>query len=408
MGEKNNSSYPDEEKHRMKPRKIAENVYWLGAVDWDRRVFDALIPLPDGTSYNAYLVRGSQKTALLDSVDPAMAEMLLSQLADVPQLDYLVMHHAEQDHAGSIPLVLQKYPSAQVLSSPKGKEMLIDLLGVAEGRIRVVEDGETLSLGDKTLEFIHAPWVHWPDTMSTYLQEDKILFSCDFFGAHLATSDLFVQDEGRVYEAARRYFAEIMMPFRTMVQKNLEKVRSRELCVIAPSHGPLHAQPAFILEAYADWASGTPKNSVVIPYISMHGSTKKMVEVLVTSLVERGVRVQQFDLTVTDIGKLAAALVDAATLVVGTPTVQAGAHPQVVYAAYLANVLRPKLMYASVIGSYGWNSKVVEQIAGLIPNLKVELLTPVMCKGYPQAADLEALEALAETIADRHRASGLV
>jgi flavorubredoxin len=408
MGEKYNSSYPAEEKYRMKPRKIAENVYWLGAVDWDRRVFDALIPLPDGTSYNAYLVRGSKKTALLDSVDPAMADILLSQLADVPQLDYLVMHHAEQDHAGSIPLVLQKYPSAQVLSSPKGKEMLIDLLGVAEGRIRVVGDGEMLSLGDKTLEFIHAPWVHWPDTMSTYLQEDKILFSCDFFGAHLATSDLFVQDEGRVYEAARRYFAEIMMPFRTMVQKNLEKVRSHEVRVIAPSHGPLHSEPDFILDAYADWASGTPKNSVVVPYISMHGSTKKMVDVLVASLVERGVRVQQFDLTVTDIGKLAAALVDAATLVVGTPTVQAGAHPQVVYAAYLANVLRPKLMYASVIGSYGWNSKVVEQIAGLIPNLKVELLTPVMCKGYPQAADLAALETLAETIADRHRSNGLV
>jgi flavorubredoxin len=185
-------------------------------------------------------------------------------------------------------------------------------------------------------------------------------------------------------------------------------VRSRELRVVAPSHGPLHAAPAFILDAYADWASGTPKNSVVIPYISMHGSTKKMVEVLVASLVEHGVRVQQFDLTVTDIGKLAAALVDAATLVIGTPTVQAGAHPQVVYAAYLANVLRPKLMYASVIGSYGWNSKVVEQIAGLIPNLKVELLTPVICKGYPGAADLEALEALAETIAERHRANGLV
>jgi flavorubredoxin len=392
----------------MKPRKIADNVYWVGAIDWDRRLFDALIPLPDGTSYNAYLVHGSQKTALLDTVDPEKAEILLDQLADLAQLDYLVMHHAEQDHAGTIPLALARYPTAQVLASPKGKEMLIDLLGVSAERIRVVEDGELLSLGDKTLEFIHAPWVHWPDTMSTYLREDKILFSCDFFGSHLATSDLFVQDEGRVYEAARRYFAEIMMPFRTMVQKNLEKIQNRELEVIAPSHGPLHPKPEFILEAYRDWATAEPKNSVVIPYISMHGSTYRMVEVLSENLLERGVGVQQFDLTVTDIGKLAAALVDAATLVIGTPTVQAGAHPQVVYAAYLANTLRPKLKYASVIGSYGWNSKVVEHIAELIPNLKVEMLPPVLCKGYPKEADIEALEALADAIASRHRESGLV
>jgi flavorubredoxin len=392
----------------MKARKIVENVYWVGAIDWDRRLFDALIPLPDGTSYNAYLVCGSQKTVLLDTVDPGKVDVLLSQLADVPQLDYLVMHHAEQDHAGSIPLVLEKYPACQVLASPKGKVMLMDLMGVAEERIRVMEDGETLSLGDKTLEFIHAPWVHWPDTMSTYLREDGILFSCDFFGAHLATTDLFVTDKGCVYEAARRYFAEIMMPFRSMVQKNLEKVQTYELKMIAPSHGPIHAEPHFITSAYQEWASAEPKNSVVIPYISMHGSTRKMVEALVGALVERGVSVHQFDLTVTDIGKLAAALVDAATLVIGTPTVQAGAHPNVVYAAYLANTLRPKLKYASVIGSFGWNSKVVEHITGLIPNLKVELLPPVLCKGDPQAADFEALEALAETIATKHKASGLV
>ncbi len=389
----------------MKPRKIVDQVYWIGAVDWDRRLFDSLIPMPDGTSYNAYLIRGSQKTALLDTVDPSMADVLFANLADVPKLDYLVMHHAEQDHAGTIPLVLEKYPSAQVLSSPKGKEMLMDLLGVAEARIGVVDDGQVLSLGDKTLEFIHAPWVHWPDTMSTYLREDRILFSCDFFGSHLATSDLFVREKSQVYEAARRYFAEIMMPFRNMVQKDLDKVEKHELSIIAPSHGPLYDEPAFILEAYREWATAEPRNRVVIPYISMHGSTRKMVDVLVSALVERGVGVQQFDLTVTDIGKLASALVDAATLVIGTPTVQAGPHPLVFYAAYLANILRPKLKFASVIGSYGWNSKVVEQVAGLIPNLKVELLPPVLCKGYPRPVDFEALDSLADMIAAKHHAS---
>ncbi len=392
----------------MQSRKIVDNVFWLGAIDWDRRLFDALIPLPDGTSYNAYLVQGSDQTALLDTVDPSMADVLLQQLAEVPFVDYLVMHHAEQDHAGCIPLVLKKYPSAQVLTSPKGREMLLDLLGVDEGRIRVVSDGETLILGGKTLEFIHAPWVHWPDTMSTYLQEDQILFSCDFFGSHLALSHLYTTNQSRLYEACRRYYAELMMPFRPMLQKNLEKIKGHPLKLIAPSHGPIHANPAFILQAYTEWASAPPRNNVVIPYVSMHGSTRKMVEHLVACLADRGVAVQQFDLTVTDLGKLSVALVDAATLVVGTPTVQGGPHPLVFYAIYLVNSLRPKLAYASVIGSYGWNSKAVEQIAGLLPNLKVDMLPPVLCKGDPRPADYEALDHLAEKIASKHRETGLV
>jgi flavorubredoxin len=392
----------------MKARKIVDNVYWLGAIDWDRRLFDALIPMPDGTSYNAYLIRGSKKTVLLDTVDPQMSEILLSQLAEIPVLDYVIVHHAEQDHAGTLPLVLDKYPQTQILATPKGKDMLIDHLRIAADRITEVKDGETLNLGDKTLEFIHAPWVHWPDTMSTYLQEDKILFSCDFFGSHLASTDLFVTDKGRVYEAAKRYYAEIMMPFRVMLQKNLEKVKSRDLAFIAPSHGPIYPDPTFILEAYNDWVSGAPKNSVVLPYISMHGSTRKMVDHLVSALIERGVSVQQFDLTVTDIGKLAISLVDAATIVIGTPTVHIGPHPLVFYAAYMANALRPKLKYASIIGSYGWSSKTVEQLTGLISNLKVEILPPVLCKGYPQQIDLDALEKLAATIAGKHKESLLM
>jgi flavorubredoxin len=133
----------------MKARKIVENVYWLGAIDWDRRLFDALIPLPDGTSYNAYLVRGSEKTVLLDTVDPEKADMLMSQLANIPQLDYVIAHHAEQDHAGSIPQVLEKYPGAQVLATPKGKSMLVDHLGIPADRVIEVSDGETLELGGK-------------------------------------------------------------------------------------------------------------------------------------------------------------------------------------------------------------------------------------------------------------------
>jgi flavorubredoxin len=392
----------------MKARKIIENVNWMGAVDWNRRLFDALIPLPDGTSYNAYLVQGSEKTALLDTVDPSMVDVLMVQLDNIPNLDYLVAHHAEQDHSGTIPQVLERYEMAKVVTSTKGKGMLIDLLRIPEDRVMTVEDGETLSLGDKTLEFVYTPWVHWPETMVTYLREGHILFSCDFFGSHLATTDLYVSDEGQVYEAAKRYYAEIMMPFRRAIQKNLEKVKNYEIELIAPSHGPIYDRPAFIIEAYEDWVSEGVKNEVVLPYVSMHGSTEKMVAYLVSALVEKGVSVHRFDLSVTDIGKLAIALVDAATIVIGTPTVHAGPHPLAFYAAHLANALRPKLKYASIIGSYGWNSKAVEQIAGLIPNLKVEILEPVLCKGYPRKADFDALDELAAKIAARHEAQELI
>lgn len=393
---------PVSSSNEMKRRKVNDSVCWVGAVDWNRRLFDSLIPLPDGTSYNAYLVRGREKTALLDSVDPAQGDVLLNQLDGIDRIDYIVAQHAEQDHSGSIPRVLDKYPTARVVATPQARGMLLDLLGIPEERILTVEDGQTLSLGDKTLEFIYTPWVHWPETMCTYLREDGILFSCDFFGSHLATSDLCVTDPAAVYEAAKRYYAEVMMPFRPVIRKNLAKVEAHAIKMIAPSHGPVYDQPGFILAAYRDWISDSVKNEVVLPYISMHGSTQKMVDCLVGSLAERGVKVHLFDLTVTDIGKLAIALVDAATLVIGTPTVHIGPHPAVYYASHLANALRPKLRYASIIGSYGWSSKAIEQIAGLIPNLKVELLDTVLCRGDPRSETFAALEKLAATIAARH------
>jgi flavorubredoxin len=394
----------------MKPRKLKANIYWVGAVDWDRRLFDELIPLPDGTSYNAYLIKGTEKTALIDTVDPTMASVLVDNLnqVDVKKIDYVIANHAEQDHSGTLPQILKLYPNAMIVATPKCKNLLMDFLLVPERRIITVEDGKTLSLGDKTLEFIHAPWVHWPETMLTYLREDKILFTCDFFGSHLATSDLYVTDEAIVYEAAKRYYAEIMMPFRMVIQKNLEKIKDLQIDVIAPSHGPLYDKPSLILEAYKDWVYAQPKNIVVLPYVSMHGSTKKMVEYFVAALVERGITVKQFNLAKTDIGKLAMALVDAATIVIGSPTVLTGPHPNVVYAVYLANALRPKLKFASIIGSYGWGGKMMEQIKGMLSNLKVDLLEPVLTKGFPRKKDFRALDRLAGEISDRHKEHNLM
>lgn len=392
----------------MRKRQVAEQVVWMGAIDWDRRLFDSLIPLPDGTTYNAYLIEGSEKVALLDTVDPPMLDGFMRQLDGVGRIDFIVSHHAEQDHSGGIARVLERFPKAKVVSTPRAKGMLMDLLAVPEDAFVTVADGETMSLGDKTLKFIHTPWVHWPETMATYLEEDHILFSCDFYGSHIATSDLFVTDQGRVYEAAKRYFAEIMMPFRSMIEKNIEKLKGYDIRMIAPSHGQIYNEPAWIMDAYREWVLGAPRNTVVLPYVSMHGSTREMVEHLASALVDRGVRVELFNLVATDIGKLAIALVDAGTIVVGTPTVLAGPHPLAAYAAFLANALRPKAKYLSIVGSYGWGGKAVETLAGMIPNLKVEVLAPVLCKGLPSAKDLDALDEMAEAIAVKHRESGFV
>jgi flavorubredoxin len=343
---------------------LKEGVYSVGAIDWDVRLFDRLIPLPDGTSYNAYIVKGSEKTALLDTVEPSKTEELLANLvkAGVSKLDYVVAHHGEQDHSGSLGDILLMYPTAKVVTNPKCKDMLIDLLGVEEQRFETVEDGGEISLGDKTLRFIYLPWVHWPETMGTYLAEDKVLFSCDFFGAHLATSSLFADDEAVVYESAKRYYAEIMMPFRKQINNNLGKIADLEIDIIAPSHGPVYERPEFIIDAYKDWASDDVKNEVVVPYVSMHGSTERMVSYFVEELMERGVGVRQFELSTVDVGKLAISLVDAATVVVGSPTVLGGAHPAAAHAAFLLNALRPKTRFVSIIGSYGWGGKMVEQL----------------------------------------------
>ena len=391
-------------------RTLIPNVYAVGAIDFDVRLFDRLIPLPDGTSYNSYLIKGSEKTALLDTVDPTKTEVLIDNLskAGVTKLDYVIAHHAEQDHSGSLPDILSLYPDAKVVTNPKCKGMLIDLLCIEDDRFITVDDGQILSLGDKTLQFIYLPWVHWPETFATYLQEDKILFSCDFFGAHLATSSLFVDDEAVVYESAKRYYAEIMMPFRRQINANLAKLEPLEIEIIAPSHGPVHNRPNFIIDAYRDWASDAVKNEVVLPYVSMHGSTAKMVSYFINALIERGITVKQFELSTVDIGKLAMVLVDAATIVIGSPTVLIGPHPCAAYAAFLANALRPKTKFASIIGSFGWGSKMIEQLTSMLPNLKAEILGPVIIKGFPKDNDFIALDRLADEILTKHKELGIV
>ncbi len=389
----------------MAVRQVVESIWSVGAIDWNRRLFDELIPLPKGTSYNSYLVKGGAKTALFDTVDPTKRDELFANLAElkVKDLDYVIAHHGEQDHSGSLPDVLSAFPKAKLVCSGKAKPILMDLLPLPEDRIMTVADGETLDLGGKTVRFIMTPWVHWPETMVSYLEEDKILLSCDFFGSHYATSDLVAQVHTGVFHAARMYYAEIMMPFRGQILRNLEKLKDLDIKLIAPSHGPIYGEPAKIMEAYAEWASDDVKNIVVLPYVSMHGSTQVMVDGLITALIDRGVAVKPFLLSRADTGELASAMVDAATVVIGSPTVLAGPHPLATYAATLTAALKPKIRFVSVVGSYGWGGKTVETLAGIVSGLPVEVIEPVYVKGHPKVEDMAKIDALADAIAAKHK-----
>ncbi|MCK9151648.1 FprA family A-type flavoprotein [Methanobacterium alcaliphilum] len=385
----------------MSYRIIEEGVYSVGVIDWDRQTFDELIPLPQGTSYNSFLIKGSEKTALIDTVDPVKTNELINNLDELTaNIDYIISNHAEQDHSGSIPVILEKYPDAQIVTSSKCREFLKTLLHIPDEKFKVVSDSEKLSLGDKTLEFIITPWVHWPDTMVTYLHQEKILFSCDFFGSHMATSELFGDDlnEFNSLIPAKRYYAELMMPFRPMVQNNIKKVKDLNIKIIAPSHGPLTKKVNEIITAYSDWSSNKTLKEVIIPHISMHGSTDIMVQHIVNQLMEMEIVVKPFNLAKMDLGEFLISLVDASTIIIAAPTVLTKPHPLMAQALYLVNALRPKLNYASIIGSYGWGTLIEEETKKLLENLNLDYFDSVLIKGLPREEDLKKLDELVNKI----------
>ena len=390
----------------MKSKKLFEGIYWVGAEDWDRRLFDSLIPLPEGTSYNAFIVQGREKTVLIDAVDPSKLDLLRENLQAFPRIDYLISNHLEQDHSGLIPYVLDKHPEAQLLVTSTAVDLVLTHLHVDRKRIKTVADGETLDLGNRTIRFIHFPWVHWPETMLSFLEEDRILFSCDLFGSHLASTELLVKEYHQLL--AKRYFAEIMMPFRKFIQKNLNKVESLPLNCIAPSHGPIYPRPQFIIEAYRKWTGDEPENVVVIPHVTMHGSTQKMVDHLIKALAEKNIEVQPFNLPVADIGRLAMGLVDAATIIVASPTVLTGLHPLAAEAVFLVNALRPRALFAGFMGSYGWKSRALDQLKTMLDSVRFEFLSPVLVKGDPDESALKVVEKLAEEIYQKHKVAGLL
>jgi len=389
----------------FKTVEISPNVFWVGVEDWNRRVFDAFIPLPYGTSYNSYLVVGQNKTALIDTVNPGFEEALLQKISQIlppEKIDYVIMNHAEPDHAGSIPAVMQAAKNAKVVASKLGVKLAELYFDVPSERRIVVQEGDTLELGGKTLRFIEAPWLHWPETMFTFAVEDSVLFPCDFFGSHL-TSDRLYADEvgGLLLPEAKRYYAEIMMPFAASAQKALDKVKPLNPKIVAPSHGPVYRNPQTIVEAYEKWTRGSLERKVVVVYVSMWGSTQALERVITETIATEGVEAVPYNLSIADISHVLRDLVDASAVVIGTPTVLGGAHPLAVYATELIASFGVRGKIAAVFGSFGWGGGAARRIKARLEQGGFEVVDTLEIRGPPKPEYVEKAVALGKAVANK-------
>lgn len=391
-------------------KEIINNIFYCGLNHRERKLFDELIPLPMGTTYNSYYIKGSEKTAIVDTMYPQKSDEYLEKLdkAGIVKVDYIIANHGEQDHSGSLPKMVKKFPEAKILTNPKCKEIIQEMLHIEDDKFQVVAECEEISLGDKTLKFIFAPWVHWPDTMFTYIPEDKLIFTCDFLGSHSPFENVFADESYELLKAAKRYYAEIMMPFRNFCKKYVQMLKEMDINTICTSHGPVYKNPKFILDAYEKWTNDECANEVVIPYVSMYESTKEMVDYLTEKLSDKGIKAKPFNVVEEDLGELAMELVEACTVVFGSSMVLAGPHPAAVTAAYLVGILRPKVKYISFIGSYGWGGVLFEKLGQALSAVKAESLTHILVKGKPKQEDFEKLDVLVEEIYQKHKALGLV
>jgi flavorubredoxin len=388
--------------------KISENVYWVGVRDWNRRLFDALIPLPKGTSYNSYLVISENKKALIDTVNPGFEkefEEKIRRVTDPSEIDYVIMNHAEPDHAGGIPYMMSINSKAKLVTTSKGAKMAQTFYKVPEKRIQVVRDQEKIDLGGKTLQFIEAPMLHWPETMFTYLQESKILFPCDFFGSHLAKG-LYDDETEDLLVHAQRYWGEIMMPFRIMAQKALEKIKDLKIGIIAPSHGPIHRNTERILNAYKKWANGETRKKATIVYATMWNSTEKMIQPIAETLAAEGIEIAVYNLALADLGDLAKDLVDSRAIVLGAPTVLGGAHPLAVYATYLVKALRPPLKFGVVLSSYGWGGGAIKHVQEILGPTKIEIVGATEINGPPAEGDVKQIIEFGKNLARKIKEEG--
>lgn len=389
---------------------ISPGIIWVGVEDFQRRIFDALVPLPYGTSYNSHLVKGKDKVALIDTVGRGFEEQLQAKISaagvELQKLNYLIMNHAEPDHAGSIPVVMAAAPGAKLVVTKKGAEMAGIFYRIPEDRCLVVKTGDTIDLGGKTLQFIEAPWLHWPETMFTFAVEDRVLFSGDFFGAHIASDELFADEVGHiVLPEAKTYFGEIMMPYARMAAAGLDKALATDPSVIAPSHGPVHRNPGEILSAYEKWTRGPLMKKAIVAYVTMWESTRKLADAACSGISSEGVEAIPYDLLVANVSHLSRDLVDASAVILGSPTVLAGPHPVAANALTLVKALRPRLKLAAFLGSYGWGGGAASQVKALLEAAKFEIVDVLDILGPPGEKEIERAVQLGQNVARRIKES---
>lgn len=367
------------------PTALAPGVYWVGAVDWNIRGFHGY-SLPEGTTYNAYLVV-DEKVALIDTVKPAFFDEMLYRIKEVldpKDIDFVIANHMEMDHSGSLPQILSLAPKAKLITSEKFGEESFKLTFHPPQLPTPVKEGSEISLGKRKLRFFPIPMLHWPDSMATYLVEEGILFPNDAFGQHIATSQRFDDEVNLelVMREAAAYYATILMPYSSLIPKALEKLGSLNIKIIAPSHGIIwRSYIPRIINAYSSWSRGETKTKVVVIYDTMWGSTEKMAQALVEGITGEGVEARMINLsasdrTIQDLTEAIYQILDARAILIGSPTVNNGMLATVAGFLNTLKGLKPRGKIGAAFGSYGWGGGAVKEIEQALKEIGMEMISP--------------------------------
>jgi len=391
---------------------LKDGVNWVGVVDWNIRDFHGYIT-SRGTTYNAYLV-SDEKTALVDTVKLPFANELVEHIKEhtsLDKLDYIIVNHVEMDHSSSLPIIAKLAPQAKIYSTARGKEELIKHYGAEFERVEIVKSGDTIKLGKKTLTFLEAPMLHWPDSMFTYIPEDKILLPNDAFGQHFASSGRFDDevDQHVLMEEAVTYYANILTPFSPLIVKKIQEVVAMKLPIdiIGPSHGVIwRKDPMKIVNAYMDWCTGKcVKNKAVIVFDTMWGSTDKMARAIEDGLASEGVEVKLLKLRCTDNTDVVTEIVDAKAVIVGSPTLNNGMFPSLgAFLTYIGG-LKPKGKTWHFFGSYGWGGGAVRGMEKMAKEFGFDVVEQgVELKWVPTADELKKCFEFGQQIAQKIKA----
>jgi flavorubredoxin len=379
--------------------EVSKGIYWVGAIDWEIRDFHGYAT-PKGTTYNAYLIV-DEKIALVDTVKEPFQDELLSrvrEIVDPAKIDYVIVNHLERDHFGSFARVMDVAENARVYASERGKKGIVDEYG-DRFAVTAVKTGDILELGTKRLRFVEIPMLHWPDSMVTYVEPDRVLLSSDAFGQHVAGSQRFDREVDRhaLLEDAKTYYANILMPFSPLVQGLLAKAPALDLApaIIAPDHGLIWTDPGTILDAYARWSRFEAKDKIVIVYDTMWESTEKMAHLIARGIIdEGGVEVKVFHLRKSPNSEAINEIQDGKAILVGSSTLNLGLFPTVGGFLYYLKGLKPKNKLASAFGSYGWSGGAVKEIMARLKEMGLELVEPAPDFKYPMTKqqELECIE----------------